>query len=327
MAKSLRSGAIALGFLCLTLTGVGAQAQQWPDRSIRVYVAQGAGGGQDTIARYLSEKVSAVLKQQVIIENRAGAGAIIGMQAAARAPADGYNFAMTSSAGMASNPHLVKALPYDPLKDFTPVAMISRPGFLISINAKSPHKTLADVISQDKASPGSLAVVIDGPRNATGLTAAYLNKVAGISLRLVPYTSPAQGMQDVIGGNVDLFVQAVGLQLPQIEAGRLRPLAVSSVQREPALPNVPTVGETFPGFALVGWLMISAPTGTPKDAIEGMNKAFDTVLKMPDTQAWMTRNGSHNMTGAGALLELETFVKNEIELWGKAVKAIGLEPQ
>jgi tripartite-type tricarboxylate transporter receptor subunit TctC len=227
---------------------------------------------------------------------------------------------------MASNPHLVKALRYDPRKDFTPVAMISRPGFLISINAKSPHKTLADVIAHEKANPGSLSVVIDGPRNATGLTAAYLNKIAGINIRLVPYTSPAQGLQDVIGGNVDLFVQAVGLQLPQIEAGRLRPLAVSSVQREPALPDVQTVGETYPGFALVGWLMISAPTGTPKEAVEGMNRAFDTVLKMPDVQAWMTRNGSHNRTGAGTLAELDSFVKNEIEIWGKAVKAIGLEP-
>ncbi len=303
------------------------QSQQWPDKSIRLYVAQGAGGGQDTIARYLADKVSQELKQQIIIENRPGAGALIGMQAAARAPADGYNFAMTSSAGMASNPHLVKALPYDPVKDFVPVAMISKPGFLISINANSPVKTLAELVAAEKAEPGKFSVVIDGPRNATGLTAAYLNKVAGINLRLVPYTSPGQGLQDVITGNVDLFVQAVGLQLPHIEGGKLRPVAVSGTAREPSLPDVQTVGETFPGYAMVGWLMISAPTGTPKPAVEGMNRAFDTVLKNAEVQAWMRRNGSHNTGGAGTLAELEKFVRDEIEVWGRAVKAIGLEPQ
>ena len=319
----LRAGA---GLIAAFAFSLPALAQQWPERPIRLYVAQGPGGGQDTIARYLADKVSGVLRQQIVIENRPGAGALIGMQAAARAPADGYSFAMTSSAAMASNPHLVKALPYDPLKDFVPVAMISRPGFLITINARSPLKTLADVVAQEKKSPGSLSVVIDGPRNATGLTAAYLNRAAGINMRLVPYTSPAQGLQDVLGGNVDLFVQNVGVQFAHVEAGRLRPLAVSGTQREPALPDVPTVAETYPGFALVGWLMISAPAGTPKEAVEGMNRAFDQVLRMPETQAWMERNGSHNKTGAGTLAELDGFVKAEIEIWGKAVKAIGLEP-
>ena len=302
-----------------------ALAQSWPEKPMRLFVAQGAGGGQDTIARYLAEKVSQELKQQVIIENRPGAGALIGMQAAAKAPADGYNFAMTSSAGMASNPHLVKDLPYDPLKDFVPVSMISKPGFLISVGGTSPLKSLADVIAAEKASPGKLSAVIDGARNATGLTAAYLNKVAGIDIRLVPYTSPAQGLQDVITGNVDLFVQAVGLQLTHIEGGKLRPIAVSGVAREPSLPDVPTVGEAFPGFALVGWLMISAPAGTPKAAVEGMNQAMDRVLKNPEVRDWMRRNGSHNSGGSGTLPELDAFVRSEIELWGKAVKAIGLE--
>ena len=304
-----------------------AFAQQWPDKPLRLYVAQGAGGGQDTIARYLADKVTQELKQQVLIENRPGAGAIIGMQAAAKAAPDGYNFAMTSSAGMASNPHLVKALPYDPLKDFVPVSMISKPGFLISAGANAPFKTLAELVAMEKASPGRFSVVIDGPRNATGLTAAYLNKVAGINIRLVPYTNPAQGLQDVVTGNVDLFVQAVGLQLPHIEGGKLKPIAVSGTAREPSLPEVQTVGETFPGFAMVGWLMISAPAGTPRPAVEAMNRTFDIVLKNAEVQAWMRRNGSHNSGGAGTLAELEQFVRDEIGVWGKAVKTIGLEPQ
>ena len=123
------------------------------------------------------------------------------------------------------------------------------------------------------------------------------------------------------------ILQAVGLQLPHIESGKLRPIAVSGVTREPSLPNVPTVGESYPGFALVGWLMISAPAGTPKNAVEGMNRAFDKVLKNPEVQEWMRRNGSHNSGSAGALPELDAFVRSEIELWGKAVKTIGLDPQ
>lgn len=322
-ARLLHTGYFAIALLCLPTV---VSAQQWPDRPIRIFVAQGAGGGQDTIIRFIADKVSPIVGQQIIVENRPGAGAIIGMQAAARAPADGYNFAMTSSAAMASNPHLVKALPYDPLKDFTPVALLTRPGFAISVNAKLPIKTLADIVEIEKKTPGKLSAVIDGPRNATGLTAAYLNKVTGANIRLVPYTSSAQGLQDTIGGNVDIYIQTTGLHVPHINAGNLRPIAVSGNRREPSLPQVPTVGESYPGFSLVGWLMISAPTGTPKEAVDKMNGAFDRVLKDPVVVEWMLKFGSPSNGGAGTLDELNAFVRNEIDYWGKVVKTIGLEP-
>lgn len=324
---SFRAAVVALASLLCCIVAAGAQAQQWPEKTIRMFVAQGAGGGQDTIIRYLADKVSQIIGQQIIIENRPGAGALIGMQAAARAPADGYNFAMTSSAAMASNPHLVKALPYHPLKDFVPVALLTRPGFAISVNAKLPIRTLADIVAIEKASPGKLSAVIDGPRNATGLTAAYLNKVTGASIRLVPYTSSAQGLQDTLGGNVDIYIQTTGLHLPHIRAGNLRPIAVSGARREPSLPDVPTVGESYPGFALVGWLMISAPAGTPREATEKMNAAFDRVLKDPAVVEWMLNFGSPSNMGAGSFEELNAFVRNEIEYWGRVVNTIGLEPQ
>lgn len=317
----------AWGVIAALLTAFPALAQTWPDRPIRMYVAQGAGGGQDTIIRYVADKVSQILAQQIIVENRPGAGALIGMQAAARAPADGYHFAMTSSAAMASNPHLVKALPYDPLKDFTPVALLTRPGFLISANASLPIKSLADLVAVEKQSPGKVSVVIDGPRNATGLTAAYLNKVAGINMRLVPYTSSAQGLQDTLAGNVDIYIQTTGLHLPHIQSGRLRPIAVSGNRREPSVPAVPTVSESFPGFSLVGWLMISAPAATPAEPVARMNAAFDRVLKDPVVADWMLKFGSPSNGGAGTLDELNAFVRSEIAYWEAVVKTIGLEPQ
>lgn len=304
-----------------------ATAQNWPERPIHLFVSQGAGGGQDSIARYLADKVGASLGQPIIIENRPGAGGIIGTQAAARATPDGYNFAITSSATMASNPHLVKNLPYDPQNDFVPVALLSKPGFLISANPSRPFKTLAELIATEKKTPGSLTVAIDGNRNASGLTAGFLNKSAGINIRLVPYSSPAQGLQDTISGNVDLFISPPGVHLSHIAAGKLRPIAVSGVSREISLPDVPMISETLPGFRILGWLMVSAPKGTPAEPIARLNAAFDRVLKNKAVIDWMLNFGSPANAGAGTQDELRIFVRDEIALWGKMISDIGLEAQ
>jgi tripartite-type tricarboxylate transporter receptor subunit TctC len=313
--------------LALGIATSSAIAQNWPDRPIHIFVAQGAGGGQDSITRYIADKLSTRLRQSIIIENRPGAGAIIGTQAAARATPDGYNFAVTSSASMASNPHLVKALPYDPLKDFIPVALLSKPGFLFSASSKLPATNLAELIALEKKEPGRISIAIDGLRNANGLAAAYLNKVAGVNMRLVPYTSPAQAMQDVINGNVDAFVAPPGVHMAQIEAGKLKPIAVTGSQREVALPNTAMIGETYTGFSMLGWLMISAPANTPQAALNGMNAALDDVLKDPAVIDWMLKFGSPSNKGAGTLAELQTFLRSEIELWGKITKSLGMEPQ
>ena len=317
----------ALALVTLINLQWGAHAQAWPDRPLHLFVSQGAGGGQDSIARYLADKVSAILGQPIVIENRPGAGGIIGTQAAARATPDGYNFAITSSATMASNPHLVKNLPYDPLNDFVPVALLSKPGFLISANANRPFKTLSELIAVEKKAPGSLNVAIDGNRNASGLTAGFLNKTAGINIRLVPYSSPAQGLQDTISGSVDLFISPPGVHLSHIAAGKLRPIAVSGVTREVSLPDVPMIGETLPGFRILGWLMISAPKGTPQEPITRMNAAFDRVLKDKAVVDWMLNFGSPANAGAGTQDELRAFVRDEIALWGKMINDIGLEAQ
>ena len=321
----LSAAALCLAGFVTSLTP--ANAQNWPERPIHLYVSQGAGGGQDSIARYLTEKIGAILGQAIIIENRPGAGGIIGTQAAARATADGYNFAITSSATMASNPHLVKNLPYDPLNDFIPVALLSKPGFLISANSNVPFRTLPELIAYEKASPGRLTVAIDGNRNASGLTAGFLNKTAGINIRLVPYSSPAQGLQDTIAGSVDLFISPPGVHLSHIAAGKLRPIAVSGSAREVSLPDVPMVGETLPGFRILGWLMISAPKGTPPEPVARMNAAADRVLKDKTVIDWMQNFGSPANAGAGTQDELRSFVREEIALWGKMVSDIGLEAQ
>jgi len=190
-----------------------------------------------------------------------------------------------------------------------------------------PFHTLPELIAYEKASPGRLTVAIDGNRNASGLTAGFLNKTAGINIRLVPYSSPAQGLQDTIAGSVDLFISPPGVHLSHIAAGKLRPIAVSGSAREVSLPDVPMVGETLPGFRILGWLMISAPKGTPSEPVARMNAAADRVLKDKTVIDWMQNFGSPANAGAGTQDELRSFVREEIALWGKMVSDIGLEAQ
>jgi len=304
-----------------------AWCQPWPTKPVRILVAQGAGGGQDIITRYLADRLATALGQQIIIENRPGAAGIIGTQAAARAAPDGYTFLVGSSAALASNPFTVKSLPYDPVRDFVPVALLTRPGFLIAANTKHPVKTLADVVAIATREPGKVSVVIDGARNATGLVAAYLKKVTGADFTLVPYTSMMQGLQDTVAGTTDLFIQAAGVAMPYIVSGALRPIAVTSPMREPVLPDTPTVAETYPGFSLVGWLIIAAPAATPPEALERMNRELDRILKDPAVAEWMRNNGSPNVGGAGSLQDLSQFVRTELAVWEKVVRTIGIEPE
>ena len=313
--------------LIAVLVAQTAWCDAWPSKPVRILVGQGAGGGQDIIARYLADRLGAALGQQIIIENRPGAAGIIGTQAAARALPDGYTFLVGSSAALASNPFTVKSLPYDPVKDFVPVALLTRPGFLISVNAKRPIKTLADLVAIGRSEPGKLSVVIDGTRNATGLVAAYLKKVTGADFTLVPYTSMMQGLQDTVAGTTDVFIQAAGIAKPYIDSGALRPIAVTAPTREPVLPDTPTVGETYPGFSLVGWLIVAAPAGTPPDALERMNRELDRILKTPAVADWMRTNGSPNVGGAGSLAELAQFLRTELAVWEKVVRTIGIEPE
>lgn len=325
-------GMVTRGLLVLVAVAISlpAWSQQWPTKPIRVFVGQGAGGGQDTFMRYMADRLGTALGQQIIIENRPGAGGTIGTRAAAAAPADGYNFVVASSASFASTPHTVKAVGYDPVKDFVPVALMSRPaGFLISANANLPVKTYADVVAIGKADPGKLSIVVDGPRNATGLIVAYLNKVTGANMTLVPYTSTMQGLQDTVAGTTGMFIQATGLAMQHIKSGALRPIAVTGATRDETLPDTPTIAETYPGVSLNGWLMLAAPTGTPQEAIDRVNLEFNRILKDPQVVDWMRSYGAPAppSTGAGKPAELREFVRSEYLLWEKVVKTIGIEPE
>src|SRR3989449_7929128 len=194
----------------------GAQAQSWPTRPIRVIVSSPAGPAPDIVCRFVTERLSRAVGQQVIVDNRPGSGNVIAAQAAARSAPDGYNFFRAPAATLVSNPHTFKSLPYDPARDFVPVAMIAKGPFFVLVHPSVPVKTLAELAAYDKANPGKLAWATDGLRNFTGMMAAWLNKIAGTGVLTVPYATMPLGIQDTLAGRTQLVILAVPAAAPRI---------------------------------------------------------------------------------------------------------------
>ena len=303
-----------------------AYPQTWPSKPVRFIVTQAPGSAPDIICRLVTEPLSRALGQPIVVDNRPGAANVVGFQAAARAPADGYTLLFATSAGLTTNPYTIKALPYDPLKDFVPVAMIARGGFVLVANSKLPVKNLAELIALDKAQPGKLSMAVDGPRFLTGMLAVYMNKTFGTSFVQVPYNNVVQGVQDTAAGQTQLTINAPLVVDPFIKRGDLRPLAVTSSFRYPSMPDVPMIGETHPGFQLAGWFMTVAPAGTPREIVQRVNREMDTILKEPAIQQRL-RDFAFFTQGAETLPALNDFLRSELALWGNIVKTIGIEPE
>jgi tripartite-type tricarboxylate transporter receptor subunit TctC len=227
----------ALALLPLLLATGSADAQSWPTKPIKFIVSQAAGGTPDIICRLLADRLSRVLGQQAIVENRPGAGNTIGAQAAARAAPDGYSFFFATAAALVTNPYTSKSLPYDPIADFVPVAMVAKGPFIVLSHPSVPAKTLGELFAYDKQNPGKLAYATDGPRNFSGIVAAWLNKLGGVDILQVPYATMPQGVQDTLAGRVPLTILAVPSAAPHIGSGALRPLAVTSLKRLSITPT------------------------------------------------------------------------------------------
>jgi len=303
-----------------------ASAEDWPSRPIRLINPLAAGSGPDILSRLVAERLSQALGQQVIVENRPGAANNLAAQAAARAPADGYTLFFATSLALAVNPHTFKSLPYDAASDFVPVAMIGKSAFFILAHPDVAAKTLPELIALDRAKPGQLTVAVDGPKNSSGMLAAWLNKSTGMNLLLVPYATMPQGIQDALAGRVQLAVAAGLIASPLIERGAMRALAVSSERRLPGYEQVPTISETFSGLAFVGWFALAAPSGTPGPVVNRLNRETEQVLRDPTLMKRLTELGfyiDHGDTPEG----VAEFVRSERSKWGEIVRAIGIEPE
>ena len=301
-------------------------AQTWPVRPIKVIVSQAAGGAPDIICRLVTDRLSRALGQQVLVENRPGSGNVVGAQAAARSAPDGYTFFFATAAALVTNPYTFKSLPYDPARDFAPVAMIAKGPFFVMAHPSVPAKNLAELVAYDKANPGKLAFATDGPRNFSGILAAWLNKLAGTQILAVPYATMPQGVQDTVAGRTQLAVLAVPAAAPFIKRGDLRPLGVSFARRIPGYEDVPTIAETFPGFEFIGWFSLVAPAGTPREIVQRMNLEVDRILKDPEVAQRLANLGFYT-EGAETPEGLGEFVRAELAKWARIVKEIGIQPE
>jgi tripartite-type tricarboxylate transporter receptor subunit TctC len=313
-------------FLVLLLVTGNALAQEWPARPVKFIVSQAPGTSPDITARYLADRLSKLWNQQVVIENRPGGQNVPGAQAAARSAPDGYNFFYATTAAIVSNPVTFKALPYDPAKDFVPVAMIAKSPMVVAVNPTVPAKTLAELVAYDKAQPGKLAAANEGAKTFSGMMSQLLNKSAGIQLLQVPYNGVSPAIQDTIAGRTQVVLVSSAALLPFLKRGDLRPLAVSAGKRVRGLEDVPTLAETYPGFEYVGWFALLAPTGTPPAVIQRVNRDMDRVLTDPEVAQRLFDLGLVN-EGAGTSESLNEFLRAERERWAKLVKEIGLQPE
>jgi tripartite-type tricarboxylate transporter receptor subunit TctC len=271
----------------LLLTGISssARAQDWPSRPIRFIVPVAPGGATDVTARLLQEPISRALGVPIIVENKPGGAGVIATESVIRSAPDGYTFAIvyTSHAG---NPALLASVPYDSVKDITPVAFVWRAFLAFSVHKDVPINSIAELIARAKAEPGKLSYATGGIGQASHFAGARLEQMAGIKLALVPYRGAGPALTDVLGGHVPILVSNISVAAPEAATGRLRPLAVTSPERSPILPDIPTVAELgFPGYQVSEWFGVIGPAGLPDDIVNRMNKAINDAARTPDVLA------------------------------------------
>jgi tripartite-type tricarboxylate transporter receptor subunit TctC len=318
-----------LGFSLLLLAMLAAltlpaQAQQYPVRSVTVVVPFAAGGGSDLLARLVTQKLEARLGKPFIVENRPGAGTTLAAMQVVRATPDGYTLMQGTSSTMAINVTMNKKLPYEPLKDLVPVALLSSSPFFLVVPVESPLKTVADVIAAAKAKPNGLNYGSAGPGSMHHLSTELLQSLAGIRMTHVPYKATPPAMNDLIAGHIQLLFGDTTSTLPMIRQGKLRGIAVTTAKRSPAAPDVPTVAEAVPGFESASWQMLLAPGATAPEVIALLNREVHAIFSDPAVIAELTRRGvGPAVTGPPA--EVAEFVKKEIVRWGDVVRRAGLE--
>jgi tripartite-type tricarboxylate transporter receptor subunit TctC len=304
-----------------------ASAQgQWPERPVKLILSQPAGSGPDILARYLGEQLSRAWKQPVVIDNKPGGQNVIGAQAAARSPADGYTFYYATTAAMVTNAYTFKSLPYDPVKDFVPVRLVGRSPFVIAARADFPARSLAEVVARARSAPSSVSIATEGPKTFSGMLADSVAEMAGVKFNHVPYTKATDALQDVIGGRVDLVCLPDAALTAYIKGGQVRPLATSTGQRLAEMPAVPSLSETFAGFEYTGWNALFAPAGTPADVVARVNRDVEAVLRQPEVAQRLLALGSIAEPKMG-VADFDAFLRAERDRWSRLVQTLRIQAE
>ena len=307
-----------------TLAAAPANAQQYPSRPVTIVVPFAAGGGSDLLARLVAQKLEEKLGKPFIIENRPGAGTTLAAMQAVRSTPDGYTLMQATSTTMAINVSMQKKMPYEPLKDLVPVALLSSSPFFLVVNANSPVKTVADLIALAKSKPNGLNYGSGGPGSMHHLSTELLQSLAGIEMTHVPYKATPPAMNDLLAGHIQVLFGDTTSVLPMIQQGTVRGIAVTTAKRSPAAPDIPAVAETVPGYESASWQMLVAPGATPPEVIGLLNREVHTIFSNPAVIAELERRGiGQALTGTPD--EVREFVKKEIVRWSDVVRRAGLE--
>lgn len=320
-------GALIRAVLVATTGMTGdALAQPYPNKPVRFIVNFPPGGGSDILARNLTPALSNHLGQQVIVDNRPGAAGNIGAELAAKAPADGYTLLLVSSSH-AANVALYKDLPFHPVNSFAPVVLFGASPQVLLSNPAGPYKSVKDLTALAKKQPGKINFASAGSGSTTHLAGELLKSMAGISLTHIPYKGGGPALTDLIGGHVDLLFLVTQTALPQINAGRLTAVAVTSVKRVDALPQVPTIAEQgVPGYEAVQWFGMLTPAGTPREVVMKLHAALTRALQDAEVKKRFLDDGAE-VTLSAAPEDFGVLVRAEVVKWAKVVKDAGIQPE
>lgn len=302
-----------------------AIGQDYPVKAIRYVVPFPAGGGGDIIIRTMGQKLTERLGQNVLVDNRAGAGGNLGSEIVARSPGDGYTLLMANVAPMAINVSVYDKLPYDPVGDFTHITLVATFPNVLVVHPSLPAKTLKELAALAKARPGQLTYASAGSGSTTHLAGEFFRSRAGINLLHIPYKGGGPALVDVLAGQVTMYFSSLPGAIPHIRNGRLRGIGVTGLERSPAAQDIPAIAETFPGFEAVTWIGCVGPAGIPRPIVTRLNHEITQIMKLPDVREKLVAQGADPVTNTPE--QFTAYVKSEIAKWSKVVKDAGIRAQ
>jgi tripartite-type tricarboxylate transporter receptor subunit TctC len=322
-----REGVMSCKLLLTAVAALGlgfnscAFSQAYPSKTIRVIVPASPGGAADILSRTIAQKLSDAWGQQVVVDNRTGAAGIIGAEAAAKAPNDGYTIMMGFAGVIAVNPSLYKTLPYDSVRDYAPVTLVALSPLMLVVHPSVPANSVSELIALAKANPGQLNFASTGGGSTQHLSAELFKSMADISMTHIPYKGSSLAYPGLLAGNVSLMFENMLSMLPNAKSGKVRALAVTGTKRSAAMPEVPTVAESVPGFSAVGWYGVLAPAGTDAAIVNKLSAEINRILKLPEVNERLSSLGAEP-TGSTPE-EFAAHIRTEIAKWGKVVRDSG----
>ena len=311
-----------LAVLAASLAAFTAAAQTYPTKPVKIVVGFAPGGGSDFIARVIAQQLTERLGTQVLVENRPGAGSLIGAEFVIKSPADGYTLLLTP-ASYTVNPSVYK-LSFDPLNDITPIVQLSRGPYVVAVNPSVPAKTLQELVALAKREPGKLSYASSGTGAHVHVATEYFLYTAGINIVHVPYKGTGPALNDTIGGNIQLIFGSVATALQHVKSGRLRALAVTTPKRIAAAPDVPTVAESgYPSYEVTNWHGLVGPKGLPKEIVERLNREVNEAVKSKEVEKVLAGDGLE--PAGGSPEDLAAILKAEVARWAQVVKRAGIK--